>query len=618
MDQNRNLIVAVALSALFMLAWWVFIAEPQAKLQQQHARAVAAQQHKAKQQQQTQVPSPPAATVGVPPPSSAQSTPVHLTRQEALKRSGPRIPIRTPTVDGSFLLKGARFDDLKLRHYHETVNPKSPEIDLLAPSGSPYPYFAQFGWTSNNPKLALPNTDTPWQLAKGSVLSPGHPIVLTWNNGQGLIFTRTISIDDKYMFTVTDRVTETAGGKTVLYPYALVVRDGLPPHETYHLLHEGFIGAANGKLQDPTYEDLGKKDAKPKSFESKGGWLGITDKYWMAALIPPQNVAFHGTFRATPYDSTKSYQANYSLPAKTLEPGGSITVTQHLFAGAKVVEILKTYENKLGIDRFDYAVDWGWFIVLTKPLFWVLDKISGYVGNFGVAIILATILLRILLFPLSSASFKSMGKVKKLQPQVDAIKKRHPDDQKLQQQEMMELYKREKVNPVSGCLPMLIQFPILFAFYKVQIITIEMFHAPFFGWIQDLSAPDPTSFVNLFGLLPFSVPHTLPGLLAPVAFVLHVGAWPVIMGMTQWVQFKMNPAPTDPIQSKMFGLMPLIYTVMLAQFPSGLVIYYTWNNILSMAQQGYMMKKEGVPIHLFENLKPPAFVRNLFVSKGKE
>ena len=600
MNDNRNLFAAIALSVLVLVGWEVFVAKPQANLQQkQH---VAAQQQ-AKSETPAQV---------VAPPVASPAAPAVLSRAAALKQGGARIAVRTPKVDGSIRLVGARLDDLKLKGYHDTVNPKSPEIDLLAPSGSAYPYFAQFGWTSADPKLAVPGDNTPWALKSGDVLSPGHPVVLTWDNGRGLVFTRTIAVDDEYMFTVTDTVADQGAGKVVLYPYALVVRDGVPQHQTFAMLHEGFIGAADGNLKDAKYDDFKKDDTQPQTFSSTGGWLGITDKYWMAAVLPPQKEPFNGTFRATPYGSAKSYQANYSLGPRTLATGQTVAVTQHLFAGAKVVDILRDYETNLGIDRFDYAVDWGWFIVLTKPLFWVLDRINRYVGNFGLAIIVATILLRLLLYPLANASFKSMGKMKKVQPEMEKIKQRFADDAQRQQQEMMELYKREKVNPLTGCLPMLIQFPILFAFYKVQIVTIEMYHAPFWGWIKDLSAPDPTSYVNLFGLLPFTVPETLPGILAPVAFLLHVGAWPLIMGLTMWVQFKMNPAPTDPVQGKMFALMPLIFTFMFGNFPSGLVIYYTWNNILSMAQQGYMMKREGVPIHLFENLKPPAFVRRLF------
>jgi YidC/Oxa1 family membrane protein insertase len=598
-DNNRNLIVAVALSALLLLGWQYFVAAPQMKLEQQR-HALLAQQQKQKN---------PSAPQTIAPPQATPASPIHLSRTAALKQSGPRIPIRTPTVDGSLLLRGARFDDLKLKAYHVTVDPKSPEIDLLAPSGSEYPYFAEFGWSSANSKIAVPGDETPWRLENGNVLSPGKPITLSWDNGQGLVFRRVISVDDKYMFTITDSVANGSGTRVQLYPYALAVRDGVPPHQTMSLLHEGFVGIADGKLQDPSYKDFDKDDKAPETFTSTGGWLGITDKYWMAALIPPQNEKYNGAFRAAPYNTTRSYQANYSLSGRTLEPGGTVTVSQRLFAGAKVVDILYNYEDKDGIEMFDYAVDWGWFFILTRPLFWVLDWFYRLVGNFGLAIVLATVLIRLLLFPLANSQFKSMNKMKRLQPEMERIKKAHADDPQRQQQEMMELYKREKANPLLGCLPMLIQFPILFSFYKVMYVTIEMFHAPFVGWIRDLSAPDPTSFINLFGLLPFTVPQTLPGLLAPLAIVLHVGAWPVIMGITQWVQFKMNPAPGDPVQAKMFAFMPLIFTVMFATFPSGLVIYWTWNNLLSMAQQGYMMKREGVPIHLFENLKPPQFLR---------
>ncbi|MDE2182697.1 MAG: membrane protein insertase YidC [Alphaproteobacteria bacterium] len=592
MNDSRNLFIAVLLSGLLMLAWWVFVGQPQQKAME------AQQARQAQVQKRTETPTSVAA------PQAASNQPVHLSRRQALEQGGPRVVIRTPTVEGSLRLKGARFDDLRLRHYHETVEAKSPEIELLAPSGTSYPYFAQFGWTSTG-KVALPDDNTPWSLAKGGVLSPGNPVTLTWDNGQGLVFTRTISVDNEYMFTITDNVTEKSGAPIDLYPYGLVVRDGVQAHQTYWVLHEGFVGIANGELKDPTYKDFDKDNKPPESFGSTGGWLGITDKYWMAAVVPPQNEKFDGTFRATPYGDGKSYQANYTLGERHLSPGGTITATQRLFAGAKVVDILRTYEHNLGIERFDYAVDWGWFIVLTQPLFWLLDHLNRYLGNFGLAIIVATIFIRLLLYPLANASFKSMSKMKKVQPEMERIKQRHADDPQKQQQEMMELYRREKVNPLTGCLPMVIQIPILFSLYKVMFVTIEMYHAPFWGWIKDLSAPDPTSFINLFGLLPYHVPAFIPA-------VLSVGIWPILMGITQWVQTKMNPAPTDPMQAKMFALMPLIMTFMFSAFPSGLVIYYTWNNILSTGQQAMMMKREGVPIHLFENLKPPAFLLRLF------
>ncbi len=600
MNDNRNIIVAVALSALILIGWQYFVAAPQWKAEQARQAVLAQQQKKPQESANAAAPEP------------AANAPVQLPRAEALKRSGARVAIRTPTVDGSFLLEGARFDDLRLKKYHETVDPKSPEIDLLAPTGSAYPFFAEFGWGSAGAKMALPNDQTPWRIESGTVLSPGKPVTLVWDNGQGLVFTRTIAVDDKYMFSVTDSVENKSGAKAVLYPYALVVRDGVPKHPISSYLHEGFVGVANDKLKDPTYDDFKKDGTPPDTFDSTGGWAGITDKYWMAAVVPPQDEKFNGAFRATPYGDTKSYQANYSLPGRTLAPGQAVTITQRLFAGAKVVDTLRAYEHNLGIQRFDLAVDWGWFIFFTQPLFWILDRCSHYLGNFGLAIILATVVIRLLLFPLANASFKSMSRMKKVQPELERLKKAHADDQARLQQETMALFKREKANPMTGCLPMVVQIPILFSLYKVMYVTIEMYHAPFYGWIKDLSAPDPTSFLNLFGLLPFTIPQSLPGILGSVVFLLHVGVWPIVMGMTQWVQMKMNPAPGDPVQARMFALMPLIFTFMFAAFPSGLVIYYTWNNLLSMAQQGYMMKREGVPIHLFENLKPPAFVRRMF------
>ena len=605
MNQNRNLFVAFILSALIMLAWFQFYAKPQQeKLQAQHQAQIAAQQKTAAKPAEAQI---------SPPPGVAQvQAPQVLSREAALKQGGARIAIDTPTLKGSLLLKGAHFDDLKLKNYHVSTDAKSANIDLLAPSGSENPYFAEFGWSSSDRGVVVPDDKTVWTLASGTVLSPGHPVTLSWDNGHGLIFARTIAVDAQYMFTVSDSVRQTAGAPAKLYPYALVVRDGTPKadkHFTTYLLHEGFVGVGDGELKDKTYKDYDKEDAQPVAYESTGGWLGITDKYWMAAVIPPQDEKFSGGFRATPWGAAKSYQANYALGARSLKPGASVTVTHRLFAGAKVVDILKGYQNSQRIEKFDYATDWGWFWMFTRPLFWVLDQIFKIVGNFGLAIIIATIFLRLILYPMANHQFKSMNKMKKLQPQMEAIKKKFADDQQKQQMEIMELFKREKANPVAGCLPMLIQFPILFAFYKVQVVTIEMFHAPFWGWIKDLSAPDPTSYFNLFGLMPWGVPDGIP--LLGLGFLFHVGLWPILMGLTQWVQMKMNPSATDPVQQKMFALMPVIFTFMFAYFPSGLVIYYTWNNLLSMAQQGYLMKRDGVEIHLFKNLTPPKAVQRL-------
>ncbi|HEY3776725.1 MAG TPA: membrane protein insertase YidC [Rhizomicrobium sp.] len=592
MTENRNLFLAILLSAVVLLGWEYFVAQPQ----MQAERARQAFIHK----ENAQTAAHPATTQ-----APVQTGPGQLSRAQALTQSGPRIQIDTPTLDGSLRLTGARFDDLRLKRYRETVNPKSPEITLLSPVRTRYPYYAVFGFVAAaGAHVAVPGESTPWKLANGNTLSPGHPVTLTWDNGQGLVFTRKIAIDDQYMFTVSDSVANRTGRAVELYPYGYVARDGLPDTKHYWVLHEGFVGAADGALKDASYDDFKKGDKPPVTFQSTGGWVGITDKYWMAAAIPPQNQLFDGSYRATPLEGAKAYQADYRLSGRTVAPGATLELTQRLFAGAKIVSVIRHYEDTLGIARFDLAIDWGWFIFLTKPIFWLLDFFYSFIGNFGVAILLLTITIKLIFFPLADAAYRSMSRMKKLQPEVERLRERFAEDKMRQQQEMMALYKREKINPVSGCLPMVIQIPVFFSLYKVLFVTIEMRHAPFFGWIHDLSAPDPTCWINLFGLLPFAVPHWMP------SFLL-IGIWPALMGVTQWLQTKMNPAPADPIQARMFTFMPLIFTFMLATFPAGLVIYWTWNNLLSTTQQYVMMKRQGVEVHLFNNLKTPAFLRRL-------
>jgi YidC/Oxa1 family membrane protein insertase len=607
MDNNRNLILAIVLSAAVLFGWQYFIAAPQMKQEQ------ARQAELAKEKAAEAKPGPIGAKI-----NTIASL---VSRSQALKGSGPRIVIATPTVDGSLSLKGARFDDLQLRHYHETVDPKSPEIVLLSPKNTAFPYYAIYGWVAApGDGVKLPDDDTPWTLASGTVLSPNHPVSLTWNNGQGLIFTRTIAVDSQYMFTVSDAVANKSGKTHTLYPYAYVARQGVPKEtQHYWALHEGYVGVADGSLKDAKYDDFKDAGAPPQTFNSTGGWLGITDKYWMAAVIPPQNEAFDGSFSASPYRDTKAYQADYRMSAHTLAPGQTVTVTERLFAGAKVVSVLQDYQKNLGIAKFDYAIDWGWYSFFTRPMFWILDRTSlffakfGLTGSFGLAILVLTVLIRAALFPLANAGFKQMTRMKKLQPEMERIKTRHADDKVQQQQEMMALYQREKVNPVSGCLPMVIQIPIMFSLYKVFLVTIEMYHAPFYGWIHDLSASDPTSWINLFGLLPFNPHAILPSF---VSF-LSIGIWPILLGITQWIQTKMNPAPADPVQAQMFSYMPLIFTFMFASLPVGLVIYYTWSNALTLLQQYVMMTRHGVEIHLFNNLKLPAALQRLVSAEKK-
>ena len=583
MNENRNLLTAVLLCAAVIFGWQYFVANPQMKAEQ--ARHAAQTQQEKKQPQAKQP--------GLKAPLPGQAA--HVSRDAALKQNA-RVRIDTATVDGSINLKGARFDDLRLKKYRTTVEPNSPEIVLLAPQGTEFPYFAVFGWVAapgSNTKV--PDDNTEWKQISGTTLSPGNPVKLEWDNGQGLIFTRTITIDDRYMFDVADSVKNTSGTATTLYPYAFVTRDGVPKSTHFWMLHEGFVGYGDGRAKYTTYDDL-KPDKPSQSFSSTGGWVGITDKYWMTSVIPPQHDNFTATYTTSHFSGRKAHQSDYRLDARHLAAGASLTIDHHLFAGAKVVQTLRDYEKQDNIQGFDYAIDWGWFFFLTRPMFVVLDFFYKLVGNFGIAILLLTVSVKLLFFPLADASYRSMSRMKKLQPEIERIKTRLGDDRVKQQQEMMELYKREKVNPVSGCLPMLIQIPVFFALYKVLFVTIEMRHAPFFGWIKDLSSHDPTSILNLFGLMPWHIPTFIPAFLS-------IGIWPILMGMTQFVQTKLNPAPADPVQAKMFLFMPLIFTFMLATFPAGLVIYWTWNNLLSIGQQIIMMKRTGTPIEIFDNFR---------------
>ena len=585
MTGNKNLFLAIALSALVLFAWQYFIATPQMKAEQAR-QATLAHQEKAN----PAIGAPGAAAPGVPGMSVAAG---HMTRYAALKAGGVRVAIDTPMLDGSIQLKGAKLDDLRLKKYHETVDPKSPEIVLLAPKSTDYPYYAEFGWVGG---AAMPSDQSVWQQQGAGTLSPGHPVTLTWDNGHGLIFTRVIAIDDKYMFSVTDAVANKTGATATLYPYAYVAREGVPKVASTWVLHTGFVGVASGSEVDAKYDDFKDPGTPPKTFSSTGGWLGLTDQYWMAAVVPPQGEAYNGAYLGTTVgNDTKAYQANYRLAPRAIAPGANVSVTHRLFAGAKVVDILKGYEHDQGIVNFNKAVDWGWFWFITQPLFWLLDFFYKFIGNFGIAILMLTVLVKLVFFPLANAQFRSMGKMKKVQPEMERLKKAHADDPQKQQQEIMALYKREKVNPVAGCLPMLIQIPIFFSLYKVLYGTIEMRHAPFYGWIHDMSAPDPTSILNLFGLLPYHIPAFIPA-------YLSIGIWPLLMGATQFVQTQLNPPPADPVQAKMFAFMPLIFMFMFATFPAGLVIYYTWNNLLGVTQQWFIMSRQGVEIHLFKNL----------------
>ncbi|HTW33318.1 MAG TPA: membrane protein insertase YidC [Rhizomicrobium sp.] len=609
MNENRNLIAAALLSAVVLFGWEYFIAGPQ--LEKERARqALLHHEHpEAKPQAAPNA------------PSSLPAAPSSLSRADALKAGGARIAIDTPSLDGSLLLKGSRFDDLRLKKYRETTNPKSPEIVLFSPVRTSYPYYAVFGWVAPpGSGIKTPDDNSAWKVASGTTLTPTSPVTLTWDNGQGLVFTRTISVDKNYMFAVRDQVANHGHGRITLYPYGYVARDGLPPGQQFMALHEGFVGVADGTLQDAEYKPptalgliFGYK-GPPQTFQSTGGWFGITDKYWMAAVIPPQSAKLDAGYQTSPLGSTQAYQANYRLGAQNIAPGATATVNERLFAGAKIDQLLQNYEDKEGVTKFHLAIDWGWFWFFTQPIFYVLDFLSQYM-NMGLAILLLTVLIKIAFFPLADASYRSMSRMKKLQPEMERIKAQFKDDQQQQQQAIMELYRREKINPVSGCLPMLIQIPVFYSLYKVLLGTIEMRQAPFFGWVHDLSAADPTSILNLFGLLPYD-PHALPHIVAFLGF-LNVGMWPIIMGCTQWFQMKLNPPAPDPVQQRMYSFMPLIFTFMLSSLPAGLVIYWTWNNILTTAQQYVVMRRQGVKVDFLGNMNLKGFAKR-FASNDKK
>jgi YidC/Oxa1 family membrane protein insertase len=591
MTEQRNLLLAVLLSMIVVFGWQYFVIGPQ--MQEERARQAELQAQQQVQQE---------AQGGVPGVASPNAQP--LSRAEAIGQSGARVEIATPSLDGSINLTGGRFDDLRLRKYRATPDPQSPEIELLSPLGSLFPWVSEHGWVARSGEnQSVPTRDTQWTLAQGSTLSPGNDIELTYDNGTGLTFTRRISVDANYMFTIADTVDNHGMQPVSLAPYAMVLRANPPGTTKFWVLHEGFVGVFNGTLNDPTYDTLAK-DNQIQSFESTGGWAGITDKYWMAAVIPPQSDKFTATYKAFDANNGKAYQADYVLPERTIPPNGSQTVLHRFFAGAKVVDLVDNYQTSLGIQRFDLAVDWGWFLFLTKPIFQALDLLYRLVGNFGVAILIFTVFVKLLFFPLANTSYRAMSKMKKLQPEMERIRERFKDDKVQQQQALMKLYQEEKVNPLAGCLPMLIQIPVFFSLYKVLVVTIDMRHAPFFGWIKDLSAPDPTTIFNLFGLIPWD-PGAVPG----IGQFLMLGVFPIIMGVTMWVQTSLNPPPADPVQQKIFSYMPIMFTFMLSGLPAGLVIYWAWNNFLSIIQQVTIMRSTGAPIEILDRLlgkaKPP-------------
>jgi YidC/Oxa1 family membrane protein insertase len=578
MDQ-KNLILAIVLSVLIIGGWNYFFPPAKPVATTQTATQGTAPPN-------TQAASPVAGAPPGPGASAAGSgAPVALPLDQALAQS-PRITFSTPELLGSISLKGSRIDDVQLAKHRQELDPKSPPVDVLSPVGTAHPYYAEFGWSSSDAALKMPDPESQWSSDQ-KTLEPGKPVHMTWDNGQGLIFALDVALDEQFMFDVKQSVENKTDKPVTLFPWALIVRYGQPKAEGTYVLHEGPYGVFNGSLKEFGYKDFAEN--KQQKIESTGGWVGITDKYWMAALVPDQkskvDVTLKGT-GATP-DTTK-YQVDYVGTGIAIAPGATGSTEGHLFAGAKIVRVMDAYRDKLGIDHFDLTIDWGWFWFFTKPLFWLLEWLYAHIGNFGVSILVLTVIVKALFFPLANKSYAAMSKMKRLQPEMEKMKQRYGEDRQKLNQEMMQLYRREKVNPAAGCLPIMLQIPGFFALYKVLYTTIEMRHQPFFGWIKDLSAPDPLTVFTGFGLFHWQVPEFL--------HFFNIGLWPLAMGVTMFLQQKLNPAPADPVQARVFQFLPIMFTFMMAPFSAGLVIYWAWSNTLSICQQYFIMRRHGAPI----------------------
>ncbi|MDX1540822.1 MAG: membrane protein insertase YidC, partial [Geminicoccaceae bacterium] len=530
MPEQRNLILAIVLSVTIIIAFQYFYELPRMKEAQQREQAVATQETTG---EATGVGSAPAApdVEGVrPAPPGAATAAAEASRDQVVAETA-RLPFDNGRIRGSIALRGGRIDDLVMTDYRVGLEPGSPPVTLLNPPGAPSPYFAEFGWVPAESGVEVPGSDTLWE-ADGQRLAPGNPVTLTHRTEDGLLFERQIELDDDFLFTVTQRVTNESGEPVTLHPYGLVSRWGTPPTLGFFILHEGPIGVLQNQLEEIDYDDL--QDTGTIESDSVGGWLGITDKYWLTSLVPDQSEPLHAVFRHSLADGEDRYQTDYLREPLTVAPGETVEAVDRLFAGAKEVDLLDEYGEQFGIPLFDRAVDFGWFYFLTKPFFHILHALYLLVGNYGIAILIFTLLVKIVFFPLANKSYRAMSKMKKLQPEMMRLREQYGDDKARMNQELMALYKKEKVNPMSGCLPILIQIPVFFALYKVLFVNIEMRHAPFFGWIKDLSAADPTSVFNLFGLIPWTPPE-----------FLLIGAWPLIMGLSMYLQQKLNPQPTD-------------------------------------------------------------------------
>jgi YidC/Oxa1 family membrane protein insertase len=553
--EGKNVLLAIIFSTIVLVGWATFF-EP----------SVVQQQAEDKQISQNQ---------DLPSPSldeNEKEIKNEVSRNDVINNTN-RIKIENANIKGSISLEGAIIDDIIFKNYNETLNGES-KVTFLNPKNFTKEYFIETGWASSgDEKIKLPLVDTVWKAKGNKLLTPNNPVIVEWDNSEGLIFSKKIELDDKFLFKITQSIKNNSNKSFQFYPYAQINRNGKPDGRQIYILHEGFLGVFGEELVEKDYDDI---EDKKFTINSSQGWLGITDKYWLTAVVPEKGKEFKAEFR----EKNGKFKANYIIKdVKILNPGGTVTNKINTFVAAKEVAVIDGYAQQLGIAKFDLAIDWGWFYFFTKPLFFIIDYFFKLTGNFGWAIVIITALVRLIFFPLANYSFKSMAKMKILQPEMVRLKELHKDDKVKLQQEMMGLYKREKVNPISGCLPVLIQIPFFFAIYKMLYVTLEMRHQPFFGWIKDLSERDPTSIFNLFGLIPWDPPS-----------FLMIGAWPILMGISMFIQQKLNPTPPDPIQAKIFMFFPIFLTIILAPFPSGLVVYWTVNNILTIAQQWVIMR----------------------------
>ncbi|HVW93420.1 MAG TPA: membrane protein insertase YidC [Devosia sp.] len=595
MNDTRNVILAIVLSIIVLFGWQYFIAGPAADR--------AAKQAQLAQQQQSQQAATPAASTAngaAPVTPDATNNQAFATRAQAIAAT-PRLKIDTPALAGSINLTGARLDDLELKNYHVDISDQSPLVTLLTPATAPDSYFVEQGWIpAQGANVKVPDGDSVWTVDGGATaLTPNAPVTLSWDNGAGLVFHRTFEVDQNYLFTVTQSVDNKTNAPVSLLPYAQVTRHGTPVGDNVNglILHEGGVGFLTEKnVVNYKYGDL-QKDQQD-DLNSTGGWLGFTDKYWSATVIPAPQTPIAARFSWSKPANLDVYKASFvDKGAVTVAPGASASNKSYVYAGAKVESVIGAVQDKYGFDHFEYMIDWGWFSFLTHPMFKLIQLLHGLLGNFGLAILAVTVLIKLVLFPLASRSYASMGAMRRVQPEIKAMQEKYKDDRAGLQQATMELYKREKINPLAGCWPIFIQIPVFYSLYTVLYITIEMRHAPFFGWIQDLAAPDPTNIFTLFGLIPWH-----PELVPVVGHFLTIGVWPLIMGITMWLQMKLNPPPPDPTQAAVFQIMPVIFTFTLGTFPAGLVIYWAWNNTLSIIQQYVIMKRHGARVDLFGNI----------------